>query len=203
MGKPNLATYPPDGFSEMVSRDIDDRLKLGRSPGLPSSHMAVLSRRSTLRQREPARRSWKEAATLSTLQWRARCPPAFVEPWNAGSGGRARLIFADSGTGRLHAVDFLPVAAASLDPAHYPIVDGTSGSEFGWPKVENDRNLVGYEAICVPGAVDGLGLALERFGRKTLAEVLEPSIRLADRGLPIDARASLLLPGLGVAVGAI
>src|SRR5438477_7078725 len=115
-----------------------------------------------------------------------------VEPWNSGIGGGGQLIFAEA-DGRVHAIDFLPVAPARLDVTRYPIIGEPKGSDFGWPAVEADRNVRGCEAVCIPGAVDGLGLALERFGRKTLAEVLRPAIALAERGLPIDWQASLLI----------
>ncbi len=38
----------------------------------------------------------------------------------------------------------------------------------------------------MPGSVAGFALALERFGRKSFAEVIEPAARLAERGLPLD-----------------
>src|SRR5438876_963525 len=43
------------------------------------------------------------------------------------------------------------------------------------------------------GAVEGLGLALERFGRKRLAEAMAPAIALAEAGLPLDWHTSLAL----------
>ena len=46
-------------------------------------------------------------------------------------------------------------------------------------------------SICVPGTVDGLGLALERFGRLPLAEVMAPALRLAEEGLPVDWHTAL------------
>jgi gamma-glutamyltranspeptidase/glutathione hydrolase len=115
-----------------------------------------------------------------------------VEPWNSGLGGGGQLIFAEA-SGPVRAIDFLPLAPAKLDVARYPIVGAPSGSDFGWPAVTEHRNVLGPEAICLPGAVDGLGLAVERFGRKTLAEVLGPAIDLAERGLPVDWQASRLI----------
>ena len=116
-----------------------------------------------------------------------------VEPWNSGIGGGGQLVFAEAEGGKVHAVDFLPIAPAGLDPVRYGLAGEPAASEFGWPDVVEQRNMRGYEASCVPGTVDGLGLALERFGQKTLGEVLEPSIRLLDRGLPIDWYASLMI----------
>lgn len=42
----------------------------------------------------------------------------------------------------------------------------------------------GYGSVGIPGTVAGLAMALEKYGTKTLAEVLEPAIRLADKGFP-------------------
>ncbi|MCH6256384.1 gamma-glutamyltransferase [Puniceicoccaceae bacterium K14] len=38
----------------------------------------------------------------------------------------------------------------------------------------------------VPGTVAGLAMALEKFGTLTLAEVIQPSINLAENGFPVD-----------------
>lgn len=109
-----------------------------------------------------------------------------VEPWMSGIGGAGLLVYGEAATGKVSVVDFTLVAPGAVDPRRYPMVGGVSSELFGWPLVECDRNLKGYESICVPGSVDGLGLALESFGRKSLAEAIEPAARLAERGLPVD-----------------
>src|SRR5262249_766542 len=43
----------------------------------------------------------------------------------------------------------------------------------------------GIHSVTVPGAVDGWEKLLKRFGRKSLAEVLAPSIRYAEEGFPV------------------
>lgn len=43
----------------------------------------------------------------------------------------------------------------------------------------------GPEAVTVPGALAGWAALIERFGNLTLAQVLEPAIRLADEGFPV------------------
>ncbi|HLZ65468.1 MAG TPA: gamma-glutamyltransferase [Aliidongia sp.] len=117
-----------------------------------------------------------------------------VEPWMSGIGGVGFMVAAEAKTGKVTVVDFGPVAPAGLDPARYPLAGGNAaGSIFGWPAVEDARNDRGYEASTVPGTVDGLGLAVESLGRKTLADVLAPAIRLAEAGLPLDWHASLAI----------
>jgi len=108
-----------------------------------------------------------------------------VEPWMSGLGGAGYLVFGDAAKRSVEVVDFGLIAASGLDPGRYKLTGGVDDQLFGWPLVEGDRNVKGYESICVPGSVDGLGLALERFGRKSLAEVMAPAIRMADEGLPV------------------
>jgi len=108
------------------------------------------------------------------------------EPWMSGIGGSGLLVFGEAATGAVKVVDFTLVSAAATDPKRYPLSGGTSTELFGWPLVEGNRNLRGYDSICVPGSVAGLALALERFGTKSFAEAIEPAARLAERGLPVD-----------------
>lgn len=110
---------------------------------------------------------------------------AVIEPWNSGIGGIGYLVFAgrDGSTG---IVDFGPVSPRRLDPADYPLSQGVTPDLFNWPSVVEDRNVHGPHSFAVPGMVDGLGLALERFGTMALEEVLGPAIELARRGIPVD-----------------
>ncbi|MCW5731447.1 MAG: gamma-glutamyltransferase [Alphaproteobacteria bacterium] len=115
-----------------------------------------------------------------------------VEPWMSGIGGGGCLIFAPvSGPARM--VDFTLCAPRGLDPARYRIVPGRGGDLFDWPRVDGDRNLLGYESIAVPGAVEGFGAALEAFGTMPLSEVIQPALRLARAGLPVDWHLTLMV----------
>src|SRR6266852_188942 len=109
-----------------------------------------------------------------------------VEPWMSGLGGAGYLVYGDAASRTVQVVDFGLIAASGLDPGRYKLAGGVDDQLFGWPLVEGDRNVKGYESICVPGSVDGLGLALERFGSKSLAEVMAPAIAIADAGLPVS-----------------
>ncbi len=113
------------------------------------------------------------------------------EPWLSGIGGGGIMVIHLAAEQETHVVDFGMVTPASLDPARYSLREGTGQGLFAWPAVDGDRNLKGYESICVPGTVDGLGLALERFGTIDLATALEPAIALASEGLPVDWYATL------------
>jgi gamma-glutamyltranspeptidase/glutathione hydrolase len=60
------------------------------------------------------------------------------------------------------------------------------GDLFGWPRVAEDRNVHGPLSIAVPGHVDGLGLAHEKFGSLPWATLLAPAVEHAERGMPVD-----------------
>ncbi|WEX08888.1 gamma-glutamyltransferase [Chelativorans sp. AA-79] len=109
-----------------------------------------------------------------------------VEPWLSGIGGGGFLLRADGGSGKVDTLDFNVNSSRNIDPADYPLVEGRDGNWFNWPSVRDDRNLIGFHSICVPGAVAGLAQALERFGTISFAEALQPAIEHAKRGLTVD-----------------
>ncbi|MEM7443782.1 MAG: gamma-glutamyltransferase [Pseudomonadota bacterium] len=123
-----------------------------------------------------------------------------VEPWLSGIGGGGFLLRADGATGHVDALDFSLVAPAGLDVDRYKLVGGRDGDWFDWPAVEDDRNLIGPESICVPGTIAGMAAALDRFGTISFAEALAPAIAHAKAGLSVDWFAALALsidhPGL-------
>ena len=111
---------------------------------------------------------------------------AAVEPWNSGLGGVGYMLIHLAREQRSVVVDFAPISPHGLDPAAYPLSGGVTPELFSWPSVEGDRNVHGPLSFAVPGHVDGLGLALERFGTRTFRELLEPAIILAEQGIAID-----------------
>jgi gamma-glutamyltranspeptidase/glutathione hydrolase len=113
---------------------------------------------------------------------------AAVEPWNSGLGGIGYMLVYLANEDRVHVVDFGPVSPRGLDPADYPLVGGgtTTRDLFTWPSVKDDRNVHGPFSFAVPGQVDGLGLALQKFGTLALKDVLSPAIELAAQGMAVD-----------------
>jgi len=111
---------------------------------------------------------------------------AAIEPWNSGLGGIGYMLVYLAKENRVRVVDFGPVSPRALDPADFPLSGGLAGDLFAWPAVVEDRNVHGPLSFALPGEVDGLGLALERFGTRTLATVLQPAIDLAEQGLAVD-----------------
>jgi len=113
---------------------------------------------------------------------------AAVEPWNSGLGGVGFMLFYSAREDRVRVVDFGPISPGGCKAADYPLVGGgvTTRDLFTWPSVKDDRNVHGPLSIAVPGEVDGLGLALERFGTMPFAMTLAPAIELADQGIAVD-----------------
>jgi gamma-glutamyltranspeptidase/glutathione hydrolase len=113
---------------------------------------------------------------------------AAVEPWNSGLGGIGFMLVYQAKERRVSVVDFSPVSPRGLDPAAYPLAGGgaTARDLFDWPGVKDDRNVHGPLSFAVPGQVDGLGLALEKFGTLKLADAIQPAAELAERGIAVD-----------------
>src|SRR3954462_1764253 len=111
---------------------------------------------------------------------------AAVEPWNSGLGGVGFMLIYLAKENRVEVVDFGPISPRGLDPADYPLTGGYTSDLFTWPTVKDDRNVHGPMSIAVPGHVAGLSLALEKFGTKKFAEVIQPAIGLADQGIAVD-----------------
>ena len=113
---------------------------------------------------------------------------AAVEPWNSGLCGIGFMLVYSAKEERVTVVDFGPVAPLGLDPADYPLVGGgvTTRDFFTWPSVKDDRNVHGPLSMAIPGHVDGLGLALEKFGTQKFADVMRPAVELAEQGIAAD-----------------
>jgi gamma-glutamyltranspeptidase / glutathione hydrolase len=111
---------------------------------------------------------------------------AAVEPWNSGLGGIGFMLVYLARENRVEVIDFGPISPRGLDPADYPLTGGVTTDLFTWPTVKDDRNVHGPLSFAVPGQVDGLGLALEKFGSMPFGEVMQPAIELAEDGIAVD-----------------
>jgi len=111
---------------------------------------------------------------------------AVVEPWMCGLGGSGYMVVWLSAEKRSYVLDFQGMLPAAIEPANYPLDPDMPESIMGFPGVVERQNEIGYHSITVPGAVKGLSLALERFGRLGLDTVMDPAIQLAERGLPVN-----------------
>lgn len=104
-----------------------------------------------------------------------------VEPMMVGvlGGGVAHLRMAD---GRHVVVDGLSTAPAAARDGMFPLPDG-AGPEAR--ESVGRTNVVGPLAVAVPGALPAWSHALGTYGTWSLADVVEPAIRLAARGFAV------------------
>ena len=118
---------------------------------------------------------------------------AAVEPWMSGLGGGGYMLVRPGGGDRTWAISFGMVAPGALEPADYPLTGETGADMFGWPAVEDDRNMRGPLAVAVPGQVAGLGLAHERFCSLAWSDLVVPACRLAEQGMEVDWHATVAI----------
>lgn len=120
-----------------------------------------------------------------------------AEPWSSGIGGGGYALVALHGT--VSVVAFPMQAGGQAVLERYPL-DGRAGvGAFLWDGVVNDANYHGHDSMAVPGAVAGLALLHDRFGRLPWSDLLQPAIRLAREGSELTWFDLLVMGGNAVA----
>ncbi len=115
-----------------------------------------------------------------------------LEPWMSGPAGGGAAVHWRAETGEAVAINFGMRSPQNLNVADYPLSgDGKAGDLFPWERVKDDRNVEGATAIAVPGTVDGIGQAHQRWGRMPWADLLAPAIAHAREGMLVDWFAAL------------
>jgi gamma-glutamyltranspeptidase/glutathione hydrolase len=110
-----------------------------------------------------------------------------LEPWMSGIGGGGAMVLYHAASGRHSVVDFGMRAPRSLDPADYPLAgEGVASDLFPWARVRDDRNVHGPHAVAVPGLVDGMRVAHERYATLAWNALLAPAVAFAEAGVLID-----------------
>lgn len=97
---------------------------------------------------------------------------AVTQPYCCGVGGDLFCLYYDAASGRVH---FLNGAGRSGSRATIDEV-----KRRGWDGLP----LSGPASASVPGCVRGWAMLLERFGTRSLGELLGPALQYADRGFP-------------------
>jgi gamma-glutamyltranspeptidase/glutathione hydrolase len=95
-----------------------------------------------------------------------------AEPGSCGLGGQT-YILVRMADGRAAAID---------GSARSPLRASTQELERMREVVPEGRYLEGYKSVATPGSLAGLALALRTFGTRSLAEVVAPSIEIAEFG---------------------
>jgi gamma-glutamyltranspeptidase/glutathione hydrolase len=116
-----------------------------------------------------------------------------LEPWMSGVGGIGFMMVWDAKKRRAHTIDFGAISARALDPSDYPLTGRMGADLFGWPEVAENRNMLGYPSIAVPGQPEGMRLAHETFGTKPWPALLAPAAALAEEGIEADWWATLIV----------
>src|SRR3990167_2001013 len=98
---------------------------------------------------------------------------------SAGNLGGGGFMLIRKANGRATFVDYRETAPAAARPDMYLDDKG---------ELIPGRSTEGWQAAGVPGTVAGLELALRVHGTMSLHQVLEPAIRLADKGFPVSER---------------
>jgi gamma-glutamyltranspeptidase/glutathione hydrolase len=101
-----------------------------------------------------------------------------TEPFSSGIGGGGFMELYDAGSRRVETIDQRERAPQAMGPDAF--------WENGKPLAFNDARYSGL-SVGVPGTVRGWATALRQRGTITLAQALEPAIRLARRGFVVDA----------------
>jgi gamma-glutamyltranspeptidase/glutathione hydrolase len=99
-----------------------------------------------------------------------------TEPFSCGVGGGGFMVLRTAG-GKVTTIDGREKATAAMTP--------TSFWENGAPLPFNDARWSGM-SVGVPGTPATWADALEKYGTMTLAQVLQPGIRVATNGFVID-----------------
>lgn len=101
---------------------------------------------------------------------------AVTRPYSAGLGGGGFMLIHRLGKEPV-VLDYRETAPRAAGLENYVDADGN---------VLAGKTVRGHWAVGVPGHVKGLAHALKHYGTKSLAEALEPAIRLAWEGFPVD-----------------
>ncbi|MFU1479302.1 gamma-glutamyltransferase [Roseovarius sp. C7] len=117
-----------------------------------------------------------------------------LEPWMSGPAGGGAAVHWRADTGEATAINFGMRSPKGLRVEDFPLSgEGKAGDLFPWERVTGDRNVQGATAVAVPGTVDGLGQAHERWGRMPWAELVAPAVDHARQGMLVDWYAALII----------
>ncbi len=103
---------------------------------------------------------------------------AVERPQSTGLGGGGFLLFREASSGQTFAIDFRERAPLAASRDMFLDADG----QF-LPK----KSLNGALAVATPGLVAGLLEIHKRWGKLSLAQVMEPAIRVAETGFAVTA----------------
>ncbi|MGH3938053.1 MAG: gamma-glutamyltransferase [Pseudonocardiaceae bacterium] len=102
-----------------------------------------------------------------------------TEPYSAGIGGGGFFVYFQAGTGRVVTLDGRETAPQAMDSTTF--IDPATGQPIPFAEAVTSGLSVG-----IPGTPATWVQALDQWGTISLEEALQPAIRIADRGFPVD-----------------
>ena len=118
----------------------------------------------------------KEGGDAADAAVAAAAMLGLVEPHSAGIGGDMEALYYSADTHQLYGLNAAGWAPASATPDFYHKHGMSSVPDYG------------VFSASVPGAVDGWSRFLQRFGRMSLGQVLQPAIEAATQGFGLTER---------------
>ncbi|TCJ05738.1 gamma-glutamyltransferase [Cytobacillus praedii] len=102
-----------------------------------------------------------------------------VEPMMSGIGGGGFMMVYDGKTKETTIINSRERAPAGASPDMFLDKNGKP--------IPFAERATGGKAVGVPGTLKGLETALEKWGTRPMQQLIEPAIKLADKGFPIDS----------------
>ncbi len=109
-----------------------------------------------------------------------------VEPAMCGIGGHGFLAVYDAEHQETTVIDWQTKLPRGVREDMFELEEGTAGV-FGWRKVKDNAQSIGYLASETPATVQALWATHQRYGHLPWQELLQPAIELAEEGIPVDA----------------
>ncbi|WP_345802957.1 gamma-glutamyltransferase [Microbacterium sp. AZCO] len=103
-----------------------------------------------------------------------------TEPYSAGIGGGGYFVYFDAATGTVSTIDGRETAPAGMTSTSF--IDMATGKPYAFADAVSSGLSVG-----VPGTLATWQTALDRFGTRSLKDMLKPAVLLATRGFRVDA----------------
>ncbi|OLF08100.1 gamma-glutamyltransferase [Actinophytocola xinjiangensis] len=161
----------PDGTTGSSGRSVEQPVAVGYGGAVASDTLE-----STEAGIEVLRRGGKAAdaavAVAATL--------GVTDPFVAGLGGGGFIVYYDARTRKVSTIDGRETTPAAGGETMF--IDPATGEPYPFSTAVTSGLSVG-----VPGMLATWERALQRWGRFDLDEMLQPAIRVADRGFPLDA----------------
>ncbi|MEM0980735.1 MAG: gamma-glutamyltransferase, partial [Cyanobacteria bacterium P01_H01_bin.58] len=106
-----------------------------------------------------------------------------VEPFSAGIGGGGFMVIYKPDTDTVITLDGREEAPAAVTPDLFQDPDSSTGEQLPFFPQRISSGL----AVGVPGTPLNWATAVERYGTRSLAELLQPAIAIAEEGFTVDA----------------